>query len=944
MFVEIELLDSGSMDSAVDLAQVEMSQVGDQQPVAVEIPAGEDSGRALRFRLLGGYGSVAFSQLRFVDDGLVLWRYHPPFVGNDFEATVVNGYVRFLPDGFQLLWYGEESVFEVSHVVPVTGGGVRLEFTLDYCCGIDDVGSMGIYLNELRALSVGDGERVVSNDLLSEIQMLRSRIRYLEGELSEFGDLTEVRDDDPRFEDPEEEAVLDPEVALGRLTWDGTDPIEYADWCLTNESVDLAAANQFLTRFGVDVHLTMLLTVGCSDSPGLVERSLSALQHQVYSDWDGIVVLEAGCVPEVIKRVESLVSSQPRYSYLVADDGIAGPSLVNVGLSKAAGRFVGWIRSGDVLRSDALAWFAVEIVTADDASIVYSDHDYLSESGRRKGPWFKPDWNPELSISENYISRAVMFSRDCLERVGGFRSDCLMLPEWDAVLRLSRTVSSSQIRHIPAVLYHLEASYSGFEVAAFDEARVIQDGFLSGLGLSYELVESPGVRSVVPVFSVIGSPRVAIIIPTRDGLEDLRMCVTSVQSTSYDNYEIVVVNNQSSDPDTLEYFGEISSQSHVRVVDFPFPFSYADLHNYVVSLVEADYLCLLNNDTQIVDPDWLSHMLGYAQLDGVGAVGAKLLYPSRQVQHAGVVLGPGGLVAHVNRLFEDDAGGYMDRALLVQDFSAVTAACMVVRKSHWEQVGGMSEHLPIAYNDVDFCLRLLEADLRNVYLPHVKVIHHESKSRGKDSTHSQQYRSMRESGYLQWRWGHLLKHDPAYNTNLSLFDEHWRLGVARASPPWSPRFDWVRLPDGFNDAGIRRAHVFSGQEFRFVCRLPLLLTGFLGALRFAVDEVVGELDGIAVLRVIKDGSEAVSVQPLDGLRKRTVVTFEFDHGQLFEVTGGETIECTFTLRRALFPVGLPTYPSSSDWSQDLDGFPDRALHVEAGLLKLSQLDSGIVAR
>jgi GT2 family glycosyltransferase len=818
----------------------------------------------------------------------------------------------------------------------------RLEFVVDYLGGMDNSESMTAYLAELHELSVGEGEHRAFSDLLSEIQMLRSRIRYLEGELAEFEYLVEARGEELLLGDVDEESLEDSDGSLGHAIWDGSDPIEYADWLLRNEIVDHAAVRQFVTRRGVDVHLTMLLTVVCSDNIELVERSLAALQHQIYSDWDAVVILEFGCAFEVVDRIDRLVAVEPRFSLIVANEGVFGPSLVNAGLAKAVGCFVGWMRPGDAVRSDALAWYAVEIAEAPDVAVVYSDHDYLSEVGRRQDPCFKPDWNPELLICSNYISRAVMFSRDCLERVGGLRSECHIMPEWDVVLRLSRIVAPSQIRHIPAVLYHLVASDPGSDVTALDEARFIQDSYLSGSGLSYELVDQPGIQSGLPVFAVVGNPRVAIIIPTRDGLDDLRTCIASVRSTSYDNYEIVVVNNQSSDPATLAYFEEMSSNGHGRVLDYPFPFSYADLHNYAVSLVDADYLCLLNNDTQIVDPDWLSVMVGYAQLDGVGAVGAKLLYPSGQVQHAGVVLGPGGLVAHVNRLREDDAGGYMDRALLVQDFSAVTAACMVVRRSHWEQVGGMSERLPIAYNDVDFCLRLYEAGFRNVYLPHVKIIHHESKSRGKDSTHSQQYRSMRESGYLQWRWGHLLKRDPAYNANLSLFDEHWRLGVARTSPPWSPQFDWIRLPDGFNDAGIKRAHVFSGQEFRFVCRVPLLLTGHVGALRFAVDEVVGELDGIAVLRVSKDGHEAVSVQPLDGLRKRTVIIFEFDNGQLFEVAGGETLECTFTLHRAMFPVGLPTYPSSSDWSQDLDGFPDRALHVEAGLLMLSHVGSGMV--
>ncbi|MHB8190847.1 MAG: glycosyltransferase family 2 protein [Ferrimicrobium sp.] len=934
-------------------------------------------GQQLRIFLPRMLGSTSFSDLRLLEGPRTLWRYEPT-VGVDWDARSGGTYVVNRTDGISCLTYQRSAWLEPSFVLPAHTTKSHLELTV---CHSNDGWSRskkGAYAIELRQLAIDHGAQLATKGLFTEMQMLRARVRYLERRVSEVAKverekeellekLRELRERESEIyrsrswrvtaplrlvsqirrrsvlrvaENPTRSDDLDAEAsavneALLPRTWDSSDPHEYADWITTTtppELMERGVISQYVARHNVSDRITMIVAVPAQSSMMSVRQSLDAMLHQIYENWETIVVVDYDCDAEVRDAVDTYADADPRFVVVSSEAVVTYASLLNLGIDTSKGTFVGYLQPGDVLPPHALAWYASEISAHPGVAIVYSDHDYLVSPYGRQDPQFKPNWNPELLLGANYISRSMLIARELLERVGHFGSDYEYAPEWDLLLRASRTIGPNRIRHIPAILHHMDPACSVSDAAMGVEARRVQERFLLGEGLPYQLVESALAGIYLPVFGVRGRPKVSIIIPTRNGLEDLYTCIGSVRSTAYDNYEIVVVNNQSSDPQVLEYLHTLSSTPGFRVIDYPFPFSYADLHNYVVPLIDTDYLCLLNNDTEIIDPNWLGVMLGFAQRDGVGAVGAKLLYPNRQIQHAGVVLGPGGLVAHVNRSLDDHVGGYMNRALLPQNFSAVTAACMLIRKSHWELVGGMSVRLPIAYNDVDLCLRLVEAGLRNVYLPHVKVIHHESKSRGIDLTFSQQYRSMRESGYLQWRWGHLLKHDPAYNTNLSLFDEYCRLGEPRTNPPWSTRFEWMRLPDGFNNASDQCEYVLPNQELHFTCVLPQHFTGSVGALRFGVKNVVGATDGLAVLRVNLNGEEAVSVQPLDNLAKGATVTFEFDSHQLISVSTGGTLYCAFALVRATFPVGLPTYPSSDDWSHQLDGLSAHALHVELGYL------------
>jgi GT2 family glycosyltransferase len=279
---------------------------------------------------------------------------------------------------------------------------------------------------------------------------------------------------------------------------------------------------------------------------------------------------------------------------------------------------------------------------------------------------------------------------------------------------------------------------------------------------------------------------VSLLIPTRDGRELLQTCVESLlEKTSYRGFELVIVDNQSSAPDALEYLSNLERHGAARVLRYDQPFNFAAINNFAVREARGEYVGLLNNDLEIVEPGWLEEMLSHAARPGVGAVGARLLYPDRTVQHAGVILGIGGVAGHGHKHLSADAEGYFCRARLTQDFSALTAACLLLRRETYLAAGGLDEELAVAFNDIDFCLRLRERGLRNVWTPWATLIHRESKSRGRETTPSKMVRFRREFEEMKRRWGDKLLADPAYNPNLTLDAENFSLAwPPRVRKPW----------------------------------------------------------------------------------------------------------------------------------------------------------------
>ncbi len=413
---------------------------------------------------------------------------------------------------------------------------------------------------------------------------------------------------------------------------------------------------------------------------------------------------------------------------------------------------------GAVLSPSALFWVAHQLRQSPDCLWIYGDHDLLDERGKRHSPNFKPDWNETLLHSQNYIGWC-----------GLWREQGSSLVPFDTVacyhwwLQLAQRCEPNRIVHIPTLMMHLPATV--LSLNDFDALTNKETSLPSGV--TVEAAAHAICRWHWPLPSQL--PLVSVIIPTRNGLAHLRPCIESlVHKTRYPNIEILVMDNQSDEVDTLAYLAHIEEVYAVRVISYDQPFNYSAINNLAVSEARGDVICLLNNDTEVISADWLNEMVSHLLRPGVGVVGAKLYYGNGLIQHAGDAVGPGGCADHLHNGLAANEPGYQRRAASAQELSAVTAACLLTHRDLYMALGGLDEeHLPIAFNDVDYCLRVRDAGWRIVWTPFAELYHHESVSRGKDVSRQQIVRAKAELRYMKKRWRNVLKHDPAYNPNLS---------------------------------------------------------------------------------------------------------------------------------------------------------------------------------
>ncbi|MAD52439.1 glycosyltransferase family 2 protein [Idiomarina sp. UBA3162] len=418
------------------------------------------------------------------------------------------------------------------------------------------------------------------------------------------------------------------------------------------------------------------------------------------------------------------------------------------------------------------------------AEVVYWDHDYLAD-GHRVQPQFKPSWDADYFMSYDYIGLAFAVKGSVLKQLMSHNAELTHRPHLLLLnLLVGEHIPSSQqsIVHIGAVLQHLPATQSVWLNAKQMEARqtLVQQWYQQHqLGsVSVESGFSVGVTKAS--ISLSEQPKISIIIPTRDALEVTKTCVDSVlHKTSYANYEIIIVDNQSSDPKTLAWFDEIAHDERVKVLAYNAPFNYSAINNFAVEHATGDWVCLLNNDTEVINTGWLTEMAQYALRDDVGCVGAKLYYHDNTIQHAGVVMGLWGLAGHSHKFFLRHAPGYMNRLVSVQKYSAVTAACLLVNKSIYQRVNGLNEDdLTVAFNDVDFCLKVQALGYHNIWTPYAELYHYESKSRGKDDTPEKQAREAGEIEYMLQKWPKEIENDPCYSVNLTRENEDFNIRLS----------------------------------------------------------------------------------------------------------------------------------------------------------------------
>lgn len=583
-----------------------------------------------------------------------------------------------------------------------------------------------------------------------------------------------------------------------------------------------------------------------------LRMAIESVRRQSYPDWELCIVDDASSQPHVREILRAYARTDVRIKVHFRSENGHICAASNDALSLATGDYIALLDHDDVLAEHALYWVQSEIRAHPEAELIYSDEDKIGEDGQRCDPYFKPDWNPELLLGQNYINHLGIYKRQRVLDIGGFRVGFEGSQDWDLVLRFTEDLDAALIRHIPAVLYHWRitsqstAKDPAIKPYAAKAAESAVAEALERRGELFHLDRACNGAFQLPRFRVQGSPLVSIIIPTRNGFSDLHNCLDSLSRTAYENFEILIIDNESDDPATLAYLSTLQRDSNIRVISYPHPFNYAEMHNWAVPQASGEYVCLLNNDTEVIEERWLTDMLAQAQRSGVGAVGAKLLYPDGAIQHGGVLLGIGGVAGHAHKMRNKESPGYFGRAALVQNFSAVTAACLLMKKDYWDRAGGMAPQLAVAFNDVDLCLRLQEAGLRNVWLPQALLFHHESKSRGSDEQPDKQHRFALEHAFMQWRWGVKLSKDPAYNPNLTIEREDFSLGwPPRAPRPWRSNHFSIDIPYGLpgmhgTPLTLRRGEGISGcfkipmGTRGILIGVSLLIEGYLGSPSFSL--------------------------------------------------------------------------------------------------------------
>lgn len=506
----------------------------------------------------------------------------------------------------------------------------------------------------------------------------------------------------------------------------------------------------------------------------LLKEAIESVIAQLYPHWELCIADDCSPNPKVRKLLRAYAAKDQRIKVVYRTENGHISAASNSALAIAQGEYIVLMDHDDVITSHCL-WEVVKAIQNNhQPDILYSDEDKIDENHFHQSAYFKPDWSPDHFLAKNYMGHVCVIKKTIIDQIGGFRLGFEGSQDYDLLLRA--TECTQRIVHIPKVLYHWRihslSAAKGEDVKpyAYIAAKKALEETLIRRGLSGKVKYLSGLRGYTIDFDVVKEDLVSIIIPTKDQTELLRNAVDSIlEKTSYSNYEIIILNNNSTSEQLPNFLQEYTQRfpDKVRAVDAHFPFNFSKLMNLGASLSAGKYLLLLNNDVEVIDEHWLTHMVSYAQQGHIGAVGARLLYPDDTIQHAGVIIGLGGIAGHAFTGQYRDEPGYFNLIQSVTNFSAVTAACLMVKKSLFDEVGGMDETFEVEYNDVDFCLQLRKAGYYNVYLPQVELYHYESATRGHPHQSKSSYeRHVREMALFKKKWQSIIDRDPFYNPNL----------------------------------------------------------------------------------------------------------------------------------------------------------------------------------
>jgi O-antigen biosynthesis protein len=557
---------------------------------------------------------------------------------------------------------------------------------------------------------------------------------------------------------------------------------DYSEWIRQFDSSSREVSANLMEQMDGFAHAPLFSVLLPLGNPSLqeLEATVESVQQQIYPHWELCIVGGVDTSAAVLARLKAYVQADRRIK-------ITTSSAMDMGLLSNQALAMVDERSAWILKLSAAYLIAkISINTAahtvnehKNCQVIYADEDVQNSQGLRSEPDFKPDWNPDLHLSRNLIGSFGIFRTALVQQVGGYKAGMAEALDFDLSLRCIEKIKSENILHLPYVLFHgapaLPASDAGVQALNAHFERQHIGATAENIGHGYRI------HHALPM----ELPLVSLIIPTRNGLSLLRQCIDSIQQKStYLNYEIIVVDNGSDDPETLAYFKDLALTPQMRILRIDAPFNYSALNNAAVKIAKGELIALVNNDIEVMSPDWLEELVSHALRPGVGAVGARLWFPDDTLQHGGVLLGVHGWAAHAHNHLPRGSLGYQGRMALVSEFSAVTGACLLVRKSSFEAVGGLNEAaLKISCNDIDLCLKLKKIGLRSVWTPFADLYHHESATRGFEDTPAKKARFASELAYMRQHWGEELKNDPAYSPNLTLAAQDFGLAWPPRVPP-----------------------------------------------------------------------------------------------------------------------------------------------------------------
>lgn len=501
---------------------------------------------------------------------------------------------------------------------------------------------------------------------------------------------------------------------------------------------------------------------------------IDSIIKQYYTNWELCLADDCSTQPHVKKVLQEYEAKDTRIKVVYRKENGHISKATNSALEIATGEFIGFVDNDDVLKPEALFEVVKRINEKPNVDMIYSDEDKLVEdTNQRVDPFFKPDWSPDTFMSQMYTCHFAVYRASIVREIGGIRTGYEGAQDYDFVLRFSE--KTQKIEHISKILYHWRiiptstASGLGAKNYAFEAAVNAKKDAIQRRNLDADLIEDEQLGITSIQYRLTPDDLISIIIPTKNHGDDVKLCIESIyQKSTWRNFEIILVDNGSDDEASLAIFKDLQAKYGITILEMPIPFNYSKLNNAAVKQAKGNLIMLLNNDTEIITPNWLEIMGGHAKQPHTGAVGAKLLYSDDMVQHAGVLGQLEGVAGHAFHNFKRNDYGYFMRAHIVNNYAAVTAACLMVEKKKFEQVHGLNEdHLTIAFNDVDFCFKLHAAGYYNVMRPDALLYHYESKSRGAEDTVEKQARFAKEIEYMRENWGYISDNDPFYNYNLN---------------------------------------------------------------------------------------------------------------------------------------------------------------------------------